>query len=561
MSNQDITFDKFNLSAPLLDALNKKGFKVASEIQAKVIPVALEGKRDIVGIAQTGTGKTAAFGLPIIEKISEESGFGKIPKSIILAPTRELAIQVSEELKTYSGTKRIKTLAVYGGQAIGPQIKDLRRGTDIVVGTPGRVLDLINRGNLNLENIEYFVLDEADEMLKMGFIEDIEQILEASKNKEKRVFLFSATMPDKIKNLSKKYMRNQEIIEVQKREDNSKLITQIYYVLKQSERFDAIRRIIDAENFFYGIVFCRTKSDVDDLTNNLRKAGYDADCIHGDIIQSKRERILNKFRDLKINILVATDVAARGIDVENLTHVINYSLPKETETYVHRIGRTGRAGKEGIAISFIGQKEKYLLNEIEKITKSKFKNVKLPNKADIEVKKQEKFFVDIQTFIASDEASKYLDKADELIDRVGSREAVSALIGMLEKKGAKKESSGEESRGGEFRSKRESRDRGESRDRESRGRKETRGRDSSRSGSIDKGEVRLFIAKGQMDGYHKGNLLGFLEKEAKINSLKGKDVKVCEKFSFITVSNDDANKILDVFESKKGRPLVEVASR
>ncbi len=517
-------FNELGLSSKTIDAIEKKGFKEASEIQDKVIPLVLERKHDIIGVSQTGSGKTAAFGLPIIDLIDENN---KAPKVIVLAPTRELALQVTAELETFKGKKRLNMLTVYGGTSIGNQIRDLRRGVDIVVGTPGRVLDLIERRALDLSAISHFVLDEADEMLRMGFIEDIELIFDKTP-KSRRVLLFSATMPERIRKLSEKYMKKQIVVEVKKKIETKNNIEQSYFILRREEKFPTLCKIIDMEDFFYGIVFCMTKADVDDVTSSLKKAGYDADCIHGDIAQNKREKILKKFRDMKINILVATDVAARGIDVENLTHVINYALPKETETYVHRIGRTGRAGKSGIAVSFVSSKQMFMLKDIERFTKFKIARGNVPTDAQADSKRAEVAKKDVRDLIVNNKDASNLDLAAQLIDEFGAEAVVSSLLANIN----------------------------------NRGKSSTDKFDSNSKNKFGKGNdkrVRLFIAKGKEDGIDKRSLFSLLEKESRI-SVDGDSVKINGKFSFVTVPASQAEKILDAFSKGRGRPLVERAS-
>lgn len=556
MSNSEVTFDTFGLSKPVVDAISKKGFSAPSEIQAKIIPILLNEKSDIIGIASTGTGKTAAFGLPLVDMIASNN---RTPKAIVLAPTRELAIQVCNEINTYKGSKKLNIIAVYGGAPISTQLRELKAGADIVVGTPGRVLDLINRKSLSLSEIDYFVLDEADEMLKMGFIDDIETILGGATNKNKRVLLFSATMPARIKSLSKKYMKDQVVVEAKKVETNKALINQIYFVVKQSEKFDALCRIIDIEHFFYGIVFCKTKMDVEDLTQNLKKAGYDADCIHGDITQSKRERILTKFRELRISILVATDVAARGIDVENLSHVINYSFPQEAETYVHRIGRTGRAGKTGTAVTFVSPREFNKLTYIENLTNTKITKEVLPNKKDIVLKKQDSFKKEIESVILSKSYNSYPEVTEELLSKYDAKEVISALIHKLNTRqgSSKKESASEDREISSGRdSRRDGRDSGRDRD--------NRREKNPHSSRVDvKGKTRLFIAKGKRDNLNRRTLAKFIENEANVKIQDGEDVKVFENFSFVTVPFREAEIILDAFKRKSdgGRSLVELASK
>ena len=360
-------FRELGLSGDMVEALHKKGFEEPTPIQAKTIPFLLKNEKDLIGKAQTGTGKTAAFGIPIIENVVPE---GKKIQAIILAPTRELAIQVAEELSSFAEHRKTRIITVYGGQPIERQISGLRRGVDIVVGTPGRVLDHINRGTMDISKVSYVVLDEADEMLNMGFIDDIETILKTAP-KERRTVLFSATMPSHIENLAKKYMSNYEIISVMSDKVNRTNIEQIYFEVSQSDKFEALFRIIDVEKAFYGLIFCRTKLDADEIAHKLANRGLKSEALHGDISQGQREKILQKFRDKKLTALVATDVAARGIDVDNLTHVINYSLPQDPESYVHRIGRTGRAGKSGTAITLITPSEYRKLTTIQKLANAK----------------------------------------------------------------------------------------------------------------------------------------------------------------------------------------------
>ena len=377
--NTVANFEALGLSTETLQALTKKGFEEPTPIQALTIPLLLQDTNDIIGQAQTGTGKTAAFGLPIIERITPQGG---MVQAIILTPTRELAIQVAEEMSSFRGNRHISILPVYGGQAIEGQLRRLRRGVDIVVGTPGRIIDHLNRGSLDLNSITHMVLDEADEMLNMGFIEDIETILSKTPYK-KRMLLFSATMPAPILKLASNYMRNHQIIKAPSAQLTVSATDQIYFEVRASDKYEALCRIIDLEPEFYALVFCRTRLQVDDLSQALQDRGYDAAGLHGEISQAQRERTLDKFRNKKISILVATDVAARGIDIVDLTHVLNYSLPQDPESYIHRIGRTGRAGKEGTAITFITPAEYRKLLYIQRITKTEIRKEQLPRIKDI----------------------------------------------------------------------------------------------------------------------------------------------------------------------------------
>ncbi len=348
-TDTSLSFEGFGLSAPVLAALARKGFTAPSSIQALALPRLLADEGHLVAKARTGTGKTAAFGIPLVERLTSA---GPAPRALVLAPTRELALQVAQEIRSIAGGPFPRVAAVYGGASIGPQLRDLSRGVEIVVGTPGRVMDHLERGSLDLSSIEWFVLDEADEMLDMGFLEDVEAIL-AKTNPARRVALFSATMPAPILRVIRQHIGEVDIIEDKANEDEKPAVDQFHLVLRKEDRLEALRRIIDSAEEFYGLVFCATKVESDELSRRLVEGGYAAEAIHGDLSQEARERTLRRFRSKLTTILVATDVAARGIDVERLTHVINWDLPNDRESYVHRIGRTGRAGRRGTAISFV----------------------------------------------------------------------------------------------------------------------------------------------------------------------------------------------------------------
>ena len=340
------TFGEITLSGKLLQAIQAMGFEEPSPVQAQTIPLALAGK-DVIGQAQTGTGKTAAFGIPTVEKTIDKYHH---VQALVLTPTRELAIQTAEELNKIGKFKHIRTLPVYGGQAIERQIRALKRGVHIIVSTPGRLIDHLHRGTVKLSDVHTLVLDEADEMLDMGFIDDIEQILE-SVPEARQTLLFSATMPAPIEKLSHRYMNHPERITIAKENLTVPLIDQYYYETR--DKLEGLSRVLDVEETGKLIIFCRTKRAVDDLTASLEARGYSAGGLHGDLSQIQRDRVMKKFREGKIDILIATDVAARGIDIDDITHVINYDIPQDHESYVHRIGRTGRAGRKGVAMTFI----------------------------------------------------------------------------------------------------------------------------------------------------------------------------------------------------------------
>ena len=576
-------FRELGLSEVTLDALAKKGFEEPTDIQKLTIPILLEGKKDIVGQAQTGTGKTAAFGLPMIEMIDTNQ---RGVKAIVLAPTRELAIQVSEEINSFSGAKRVSAFPIYGGQAIDRQISRLRRGVDIVVGTPGRVIDHIKRGTLKIDNLRYFVLDEADEMLSMGFVDDIEEILEAT-NDNKQVLLFSATMPPEILSIAKRYMQDYEVMRVAKKDLTGTNTEQHYYEVKRFDKFETLCRLIDMESEFYGIVFCRTKNDVDDVANHLMNRGYDADGLHGDISQAQREKILGKLKNKRISILVATDVAARGIDVNHLTHVINYSLPQDPESYVHRIGRTGRAGRKGTAVTFVTPAEYRKLTFIQRHTKSEIHKQQLPKVKDLIESKKVKIVESLEASMAEtgDVNSDYTKMSADLLEKFDAADLVSLLIktSFNDPLNKAKYAAIEQGRGGRNDRDRGGRDRdrgGRDRDRGGRDRdrggrdggrdRDRGGRDRDRGGRDREarptrrtGEMRLFVAKGRLDGMDKKDVVSFITENSKVAGGKLNDVRVMDKFSFVTTNEKDGAYILEVFrKNKEGRlPLVEEAKK
>jgi len=418
-------FKKLGLTENSIKALEKKGFTKPTTIQTKVIPLLLEGKKDIVGQSQTGTGKTASFALPILEKIKESTN--KV-QAIILTPTRELAIQVAKEIGSLKGKKKLKIMPVYGGSSIGPQIKELKRNAvDIVVGTPGRVMDLQRRRALRIDHVEYAVLDEADEMLNMGFVEDIEDILETTP-RDKKMLLFSATMPRQILKIAKTYMKNYIFIEVEKKDLIINTVEQVYYDIKEKNKLEGLKRILDYHVDFHGIIFCNRKAIVDTLASQL--SSYNAAALHGDMTQPSREKILQQFRERKVKVLIATDVAARGIDVSDLTHVINFSLPQSPEGYVHRIGRTGRAGKKGIAITFVVPSERRKLMFIERINKCKIKKLEFPSAEEIVKHKEAKIKTLIEEVILGKKRkhTKYDTMAEEILKEHSASEVVSAVL-------------------------------------------------------------------------------------------------------------------------------------
>ena len=412
---ENISFEDLGLDELTLKAVEAKGFEVPSPIQVLAIPRLLEGDANLIAKARTGTGKTAAFGLPLVQKIREDKGF---PQALILTPTRELCLQVCKEIQSFSSDNFPRMASVYGGQSMGEQIRNLKKGVEIVVGTPGRVKDHIERGTLKLENISYFILDEADEMLDMGFIEDIEEIF-GHANPDSRILLFSATMPPQILKIASQFMGDYEVIEEEKRPEEPLLTEQRYWVVRENEKIEALVRLIDISPDFYGLVFTQTKVDADSVCKQLDEKGYEVAALHGDIPQAQREKILYRFRNKKTRILVATDVAARGIDIEGLTHVVNYALPFDVPTYVHRIGRTGRAGAKGLAFTFVRPEERRKLEFIKqaafKSTKGKLTEEEIPSVKEVLKIKEKKLFEQMQSqlgFLKPENETENPDSSD-----------------------------------------------------------------------------------------------------------------------------------------------------
>jgi ATP-dependent RNA helicase DeaD len=392
------TFADIGINTKILKGLTSLGFEVPTPIQEKVIPLMLEKPVDLISLAQTGTGKTAAFGVPLIQLTDSKN---RQTQGLVLCPTRELCLQVTKDLETFSRhVEGIRVLAVYGGASIDQQIRALNRGVQIIIATPGRLVDLINRGKVNISKVSYIVFDEADEMLQMGFQDEINSIL-AKTPSEKNTLLFSATMSNGIRSIASNYMKDPVEITVGKRNVGAENVTHDYYIIHARNRYLALKRIVDNSPDIYSIIFCRTRRDTQEIANKLIQDGYNADALHGDLSQAQRDQVMKKFRCRNIQILVATDVAARGLDVNDLTHVINYNLPDDTDSYTHRSGRTGRAGKNGISIAIIHMKERYRIKEIEKKIKKKFNQCKIPSGMEI-CKKQLVSLVDGVTKVEVD---------------------------------------------------------------------------------------------------------------------------------------------------------------
>ena len=422
----NLTFGDLGLSPDILEAISKKGFENPTPVQEQTIPLLLSGEKDIIAQAQTGTGKTAAFGLPIIERITP--GLRKV-QAIVLAPTRELASQVAEELESLTARRDIRILPVYGGQGMDTQLRLLKQGIDIVVATPGRAIDHLKRKTLKLDDVKFVVLDEADEMLDMGFVEDIETIL-SHVPEERRMLLFSATIPHQILRLAKKFMGDYDEVKVSAKQQSAVNVEQVFYEMYEKDKLRALRRLIDTETEFYALVFCRTRVGADRLAGKLSTMGIEVEALHGDVTQVQRERILAKFKRGQSTILVATDVAARGIDINDLTHVINFDMPDNPEAYVHRIGRTGRAGKTGKAISFVAPGEFHKIRFIIEKTKTSIQKAFLPaGQAVIEAKRNA---MKAKVFAAAEEEApqEFHTLAKEILDSGKPKQLLASLLKM-----------------------------------------------------------------------------------------------------------------------------------
>ena len=500
----EIKFSNLGLKDTLLKSIEELGFENPSQIQAEAIPVAIQGY-DLIGQAQTGTGKTAAFGCGIINRITKNDGLS----AIILTPTRELAIQVNDELKRLSKYDNLSILPVYGGDPINSQIRALKGNVNIVVGTPGRVLDHIKRKTIHLDTIKFLVLDEADEMLNMGFIDDLEDIIkELPKNRQ--TLLFSATMPEQIRKLAKRYMKpDAKTIAIKKTSMTVSTITQSFFEVSHKTRFEALCRVLDFDMPSSAIIFCRTKKGVDELVEGMQSRGYVVEGMHGDMSQVQRLRTLKKFKEGALNYLVATDVAARGIDVEGITHVINYDLPQDVESYVHRIGRTGRANREGIAYSLVSPKEYSMLKQIKSVTKGDISRKPIPTVNDIFNSKSDNILEDVTNTINDSDHSRFIPIAKELSEKFDNVEVIAALI-------------------------------------KSKFNSDLLDSYSSDALEAPKSEdVRLFLSIGRRDGITPKSLVNFIKDTARIRATSIGDIDILENFSFVNITPDVKDKVID----------------
>jgi len=526
-----MTFSETGLNKNIQKAIADLGFETPTPIQQEAIPYLLENETDLVALAQTGTGKTAAFGLPVLHKIEVDR---KLPQAIILCPTRELCLQITKDIETYSKyIKGAKTTAVYGGASIVPQIKSLKSGTQIVVGTPGRVIDLINRKVLRLQDIEFVVLDEADEMLNMGFKDDLDTIL-AETPKEKQTLLFSATMPKEVMKISRDYMFSPKTIEIASRNEGPKDVEHHYYMVNARDRYKALRRICDVNPDIYGIVFCRTRRETADIADKLMQDGYNADAIHGELSQAQRDHVMGRFRKRKLQILVATDVAARGIDINELTHVINYNLPDDNEVYVHRSGRTGRAGNKGISIIIAHSREGRKLKSIEKMIKRDLRLMQVPNGDEICQIQLMKLVDKVVTTDVNHQIDKYLPSIEEKLAHLDKEALIKHFV------------STEFNRFLSFyRNAPDLNVSGSSKNQKERG--DRKGKRGERSGHAEAGYTRFFINLGKEKDMQAQNLIGMINEYTRNRNIPVGKIDIMRKFSFFEVATEFETDVLSGF--------------
>jgi len=532
-----MTFKELGLKEEILRAIEDLGYEDAMPIQEKSIPFMMNETKDLIALAQTGTGKTAGFGLPILNLLKDV----RQTQALVLAPTRELCIQIANDLKGYSKyMKGVKVVPVYGGENIITQLRQLDTPPQILVATPGRLIDLIERRKVDLSGIDYLVLDEADEMLNMGFLDDITTILEKTPD-TRRTMLFSATMPAGITNISRKYMKEREEISIGKKNTGNENVEHIYYMVQARDRYSTLKRVVDMNPDIYGIVFCRTRQETKDVAEKLMKDGYSADALHGDLSQAQRDSVMQKFRIKNIQVLVATDVAARGLDVDSLTHVINYNLPDDTESYTHRSGRTGRANKKGVSVSIIHSKERGKIREIERIINRKFEQQQIPNGIDV-CKKQLFFLIERMENVEvnNDQLDPMFPEILQKLESMDKEEIIKRFVSLEFNRFLDYYKNAPDLNIHE--------------------------RDSRRDGDFKVGgtrggysKLRLKINLGEKESFSPSRLLGMLNDATGDKSINVSGIEVTSKFTFFDVSAEDADKVMTAFNDLGGEARVDVA--
>ena len=533
------TFKELGLNDEILKALTDLGYETPSEIQEKAVPQVISSKQDLKAFAQTGTGKTAAFSLPILEKLDTSS---KATQAIILSPTRELAVQIGKNIESFSKyMKGVNVLTVYGGANIEEQIRGLKKGVQIVVGTPGRTVDLIKRGRLKLENVQWLILDEADEMLNMGFKDELDQVLEVTPE-NKQTLLFSATFPREVESIARNYMNDPIEITAGQKNKGSDNVSNEYYVVTERNRYPALKRICDANPDVYGIVFCRTKRETAQVADNLIQDGYNADALHGDLSQAQRDGVMQKFRKKSLQILVATDVAARGLDVNNLTHVINYKLPDQIEAYTHRSGRTGRAGKKGISIALITNKEVGRLRPIERKINKKFEKKEVPTGEEICKSQLFSLIHNVkETEVNHEQIDTYLESIYASLEGLNREELIQKFVSVEFNKFLKYYTN--------------SRDLNDT----ERGRSDERGKSRD-----DENMTRFFINLGRKDDLNPGKLIGLINQQEITDNVEIGQIEILDTFSFFELDKNFTDETINSFQGAEfnGRSVnVEITQK
>ncbi|WP_295671612.1 DEAD/DEAH box helicase [uncultured Mucilaginibacter sp.] len=539
-------FIELGIRHDIVNAISELGFENPTPIQEQSIPVLLTGSNDFVGLAQTGTGKTAAFGLPLLELLDFEVNY---PQALVLCPTRELCLQITNDIKNYAKKMgNVNVVAVYGGASIVDQLRQIKRGVQIVVATPGRMLDIINRKAIDFSQVKFVVLDEADEMLNMGFQEDIDSILSTTPD-TKKTWLFSATMPSEVRRIAKKYMNEPFELTMGEKNTGNVNIEHEYYIVRARDKYAAFKRIVDFNPDIFGIVFCRTKIETQDIAEALIKDGYNADSLHGDLSQQQRDKVMKRYRDRSLQLLIATDVAARGIDVNDVTHVINYSLPDEVENYTHRSGRTARAGKTGVSISIINAKELGKIRQIERGLGKRFVKVEIPTGFDVCEKQLFSIVHKVHTVVVNEQQiEQYIPRIMEEFKEMSKEEFIKRFASIEFNSFLEYYKNAPDLNAPIEDGRRPERERGD--DRAPR-------QSSGVSGGGKSEYTRLFINLGSVDEFNRGDLLGYICNNTKISGRTVGKIDVKGVYSFFEVQHEDVEKVTNGFKDIefKGRPV------
>lgn len=540
------TFEELGVNEDIRLAISELGFEHPMPVQEEVIPYLLGNRNDVIALAQTGTGKTAAFGIPLLQKIDPDN---KNTQALILSPTRELCLQIADDLKDFSKYMQgVHVVAVYGGASIEAQIRTLRHGVQIIVATPGRLIDLMNRGVAKLDQVNNVVLDEADEMLNMGFTDSINAIFEGVPE-ERNTLLFSATMSREIERIARNYLNDYKEIVIGSRNEGAENVNHVYYMVHSKDKYLALKRVVDFYPRIFAIIFCRTKIETQEIADKLIKDGYNAEALHGDLSQQQRDLTMQKFRQHTVQLLVATDVAARGLDVSDLTHVINYGLPDDIENYTHRSGRTGRAGKKGTSISIVHTREKSKIRNIEKVIGKSFVDGTLPSAEEICMKQLYKMMDDIiKTDVDEEQIARYMDEINRQFEYIDKEDIIKKMVTItfgrfleyyknapeIEKPAASRR--GAEAKGGAGRS------------------RQSKGAQGPRK--AEAGYTRLFINLGKADGFYPGEIMQYVNRHIKGRQEIG-HIDLLSKFSYIEVPRDDAGKVMRALNGTvyKGREV------